>query len=230
MTEGDGEDQAARAFDDLRAEVSVLRRAFERLAAERAEQPEAVDYSETLGVIARDLSAIARRVDAMSHSPALALTPEEITRQIGAASSAARREDQRVLVATRQMLEEMVAKVGRQLHFHAEAHEQRRRVRRTGLACLMAGMAVWATLDGVVARAAPESWHWPERRAAWALDMPMRQAGLRLMATADPAAFRAIVAGDRIVTANRDAIEPCARIAGKAGHAVRCTIKIEAED
>lgn len=226
----DDEDEAARAFDDLRAEQSLLRRAIERLTAERTEHPEAPDYSETLGVISQNLSATARRVDALANSPALSLTPEELSRQIDAASFTARREDQRVLVATRQMLEEMAAKIGRQLYSHTEAHEQRRRNRRTGLTCLVAGMAVWAMLDGVIARAAPESWHWPERRAAWALDMPMRQAGVRLMAIADPATFRAIVAGDRIGTANREAIEGCAKIAGKAGHAVRCTVKIAAED
>ena len=33
----DGDDEAARAFDALRAEVSLMRRAVERLAAERAE-------------------------------------------------------------------------------------------------------------------------------------------------------------------------------------------------
>lgn len=226
----DGEDEAARAFDDLRAEQSLLRRAIERLTAERREHPEAPDYSETLGVISQNLSAIAQRVDAMVHSPALSLTPEETSQQIEAASFTARREDQRVLVTTRQMLEEMVAKVGRQLHSHTEAHGQRRRVWRTGLASFMAGMAVWATLDGVVARAAPESWHWPERRAAWALDMPMRQAGVRLMAIADSATFRAIIAGHRIVTANQEVIKGCVKIAGKMGHAVRCTVKIAAED
>lgn len=45
----DGEDEAARAFEDLRAEVSLLRRAVERLAAEPSDTP---DYAETLGIMA----------------------------------------------------------------------------------------------------------------------------------------------------------------------------------
>ncbi len=216
MSDQDGQDEAAQAFESLRAEVSLLRRAVERLAVERADQPEAVDYSETLGVISQNLSATAQRVDAMVHSPALSLTPEELNRQIIEAGYTARREDQRVFVATRQMLEEMVAKVGRQLHSHTEAGEQRRRLGVAVLSGVALGMAAWAALAGPIARAVPTSWQWPEQRAARALAMPMRQAGLRLVATADPATFRAIVAGDRIVTANRDAIDGCVRSAAKA--------------
>lgn len=48
MTENDGGDEAARAFEDLRGEVILLRRAVERLAAERAGDGDAPDYSETL--------------------------------------------------------------------------------------------------------------------------------------------------------------------------------------
>jgi hypothetical protein len=40
---------AARAFEDLRSEVSLLRRAIEGLAAERRDQP---DYAPTLEVLA----------------------------------------------------------------------------------------------------------------------------------------------------------------------------------
>ena len=43
-----GEDEAARAFEYLRAEVSLMRRAVERLAAERAEPSDTPDYAETL--------------------------------------------------------------------------------------------------------------------------------------------------------------------------------------
>ena len=118
MTDDDGEDQAAQAFENLRAEVSLMRRAVERLAAERGEMADAPDYSETLGVISRNLSATAQRVDALVKSPALSLTPDEITQQIGAAGYMVRREDQRLFAAARQSLEEMAAKSGRQLHSH----------------------------------------------------------------------------------------------------------------
>jgi hypothetical protein len=43
------------------------------------------------------------------------------------------------------------------------------------------------------------------------------------------AAFRAIVTGDKIVTANRATIEECASAARKDGHTVRCTIRMAAD-
>ena len=82
MSDEQTDDPAARAFEDLRAELSLLRRAVERLTAERTELPDAPDYSETLGVISRNLSGTAQKVDALVRSPALSLTPETLNRQI----------------------------------------------------------------------------------------------------------------------------------------------------
>ena len=49
----DDGDAAAEAFEAVRGEVALLRRAVERLAAERAELPAPKDYDETLGRIAQ---------------------------------------------------------------------------------------------------------------------------------------------------------------------------------
>lgn len=161
---------------------------MERLA-ERSEDGHAPDYSETLGVISRNLSATAQRVDALVKSPALSLTPDEITRQIGAAGYTVRLGDQRLFAAARQSMEEMAAKIGCQLHSHTEAHEQRRRLGYAGLIGLVTGMTLWAILAGPIARAMPTSWHWPERSAARTLAMPMWNGGQRLMAVASPDAW-----------------------------------------
>ena len=132
------EDEAARAFEDLRAELSLLRRAVERLTAERTELPEGPDYSETLGVISQMLSATAQRVDTLVRSPALSLTPEVLNRQIVEAGVAGRIEDRRAIAAARQVIEEVATKMGRQLDSHIMADEQRRHAsavasRRAGL-------------------------------------------------------------------------------------------------
>ena len=50
MADEEGPSEAAQAFQELRAEVTLMRRAVERLTAERMEVPEPPDYSETLGV------------------------------------------------------------------------------------------------------------------------------------------------------------------------------------
>ena len=228
--EDDGEDQAAQAFENLRAEVSLMRRAVERLAAERAEVPDVPDYSETLGVISRNLSATAQRVDALVKSPALSLTPEETGRQIDAASFTARREDHRLFLAAKQGMEEVAARLGRHLQSDIAAGEQRRRLGYAGLIGLVAGMAVWAILPGPIARAMPASWHWPERMAACTLGLPMWDGGQRLMAVAAPDAWRAITGAATLARDNRDAIGACRTAAVRAKKAVRCTIEVKAEE
>ena len=228
--EDDGEDQAAQAFETLRAEVSLMRRAVERLAAERAEVPDVPDYSETLGVISRNLSATAQQVDALVKSPALSLTPEETGRQIDAASFTARREDHRLFLAAKQGMDEVAARLGRHLQSDIAAGEQRRRLGYAGLIGLVAGMAVWAILPGGLARAMPESWHWPERMAARTLGLPMWDGGQRLMAVASPDAWRGITGAATLARDNRDAIGACRTAAARAKKSVRCTIEVKAEE
>lgn len=230
MADGDGEDEAARAFEGVRGELALLRRAIERLAAERADDSHAPDYSETLGVIAANITATAQRVDALVRSPALSLTPEEINRQIGAASFDARREDHRLFVAAKQGMDEVATRLRHQLESHVEAAEQRRRLWRAGLAGIVAGMVAWAMLAGGLARAMPESWLLPERMAARSLRMPMWEGGQRLMRAADAQAFAGVLAGNRLVTANRETLAACRTQAAKAKKAVRCAIDVKAEE
>jgi hypothetical protein len=148
------EDEAARAFEDLRSEITLLRRAIERLTAERADDSHGPNYSETLGVIAANITATAQRVDALMTSPALSLTPEALNRQIVEVGTAGRSEDRRAIAAARQTIEEVATKLGRQLESHVMAEEQRRRVwnigRNVGLIALMMGAILWAILAGPV--------------------------------------------------------------------------------
>lgn len=228
--DGDANDDgAARAFDDLRGEVTLLRRAVERLAAERAGDGHAPDYSETLGVIAANITATAQRVDALVKSPALSLPPEEIGRQITVAGFDARREDHRLFAAAKQGMDEVAARLGRQLQSHTESGEQRRRLWQVGLVCVAAGMILWAGLAGPIARSLPASWLAPERMAARSLRMPMWEAGQRLMRAGNAAAFAGVLSADRLASANRDTLTACRRQAAKAEKAVRCAIKIEAD-
>ena len=224
--EGDDEDGAARAFEDLRGEVTLLRRAVERLLAGGGGEGDAPDYSETLGVIANNITAPAQRVDALVNSPALALTPEEIGRQISAAGIAGRSEDRRAIAAARQVIEEVATKLGRQLDSHVMADDQRRRLWRVGLAGIVAGMVLWAIVAGPIARSMPASWLLPERMAARSLRMPMWEAGQRLMRSGDAQAYAGVLAGNRLVVANRETLRACRKQAAKAKKTVRCTIEV----
>jgi hypothetical protein len=66
----------AQAFEDLRAEVSELRRAVEALpgAWEESQPP---DYTPSLGTIAKGLAAVDSRLAGIEKHPALRLTPEQ---------------------------------------------------------------------------------------------------------------------------------------------------------
>jgi hypothetical protein len=169
-----------------------------------------------------------QRVDALVKSPALSLPPEEIGRQITAAGFDARREDHRLFAAAKQGMDDVAAKLGRQLRSHIEAGEQRRRLWQVGAACLVTGVILWAVLAGPIARSLPASWLMPERIAARSLRMPMWEGGQRLMRAGDAAAFAGMLTANRLATANRDMLAACRRRAAKTEKAVRCMIEIQA--
>lgn len=227
---------AAQAFDDLRGELTLLRRAIERLTAERADDGHTPDYSETLGVIAANITATAQRIDMLVKSPALSLTPHQIGQQILEVGIAGRSEDRRAIGAARQTIEEVATRLGRLLESHVMAEEQQRRVRHVGrtvgrnvgLIALVAGAVLWAVFAGPIARFMPADWLLSERMAARSLRMPMWEAGQRLMRAGDPQAFVGVLAGNRLVTANRDALEVCRKQAAKAKKAVHCGIEVGA--
>lgn len=222
----DSGDAAAEAFEGVRAEVALLRRAVERLAAERAEIPEQPDYSETLGRIAQGLTATAQRVDVLTKSSLQAMTPLHVASQIVAAGSDARRGDQQIIAEARSRLDEATRELAGVVASARRSDEQNLWLAGAGIGGMLVGMALWVALAGPIARGVPENWHWSERMAARAMDLPMWQAGQRLMDIASPENWRAIVTGDAIVRANRDAIKGCRKAAAKVHGTVRCTIRV----
>ncbi len=227
----------AEAFDRLRAviegqdrELALLRRAVEGLAAERS-AIDVPDYSETLGRIQQGVDATAGRINAigqiLAKAPALAMTPDDMAQRIATAGSAARREDQAALAKAGEDKARVMAELRTIAGSAWTKHDQKNRQLWFGLGGAAIGVLAWAIVPGLVAReVAPASWQWPERMAARAVDLPMWQAGGQILATADPPAYRAIVAADRIVTTNREAIERCSKAATKARETVRCTVRI----
>jgi hypothetical protein len=221
---------AAEAFEAMRGELALLRRAVEGLAAERGaiDMP---DYSETLGALQQGVDTAAGRINTigqiLAKSPALAMTPEQMSQRIAAAGSAARREDQAALAKAGEDKARVMAELRDIAGSAWTRADQKNRQLWFGLGGIAIGIFAWAILPGLVAReVAPASWQWPERIAARTLDLPLWEAGQRMMQSASPAAFRAIVAADRIVTANREAIERCVEAAAKARETVRCTVKV----
>lgn len=221
---------AAEAFEAMRGELALLRRAVEGLAAERG-AIDVPDYTETLGRIQQGVDATADRIavinDVIARSPALAMTPEQMAQRIAAAGNAARREDQAALAKAGEDKARVMAELRTIAGSAWTRADQKNRQLWFGLGGVAAGIFAWAIVPGLVAREiAPASWQWPERMAARTLDLPRWEAGQRMMQSARPAAFRAIVAGDRIVTANRETMEGCSKAAARTRETVRCTIRV----
>ena len=235
MTDEDdqGGTDAAEAFEAMRGELALLRRAVEGLAAERGGQ-DIPDYSETLGRMQKGVDATAERIalinDVIARSPALAMTPEQMAQRIAEAGNAARREDQAALAKAGEDKARVMAELRAIAGSAWTRADPRNRQLWFALGGAAAGILAWAIVPGLVAREiAPASWQWPERMAARTLDMPRWKAGQRMMQSAAPESWRAIVAGDKIMMANREAIDRCRKAAGKAREAVRCTITVEPE-
>ncbi|MES3045296.1 DUF6118 family protein [Sphingomonas faeni] len=229
----------AEAFDRLRAviegqdrELALLRRAVEGLAAERA-HIDVPDYTETLGAIQQGMNTATARINAigqiLAQAPALAMTPEQMAQRIAAAGSAARCDDQAVLAKAGEDKARVIAELRAIAGAAWTKADQKNRQLWFGLAGAAIGIVACTILPGLIAReVAPASWQWPERMAARMLDLPRWEAGQRLMQTASPTAFSAIVGADRIVTANRETIEGCSKAAARKREMVRCTIRIAA--
>ena len=203
-------DPATLAFEALREEVALVRRAVAGLSAERA-SIEIPDYSETLGQIVRASSATRQSVKALAETPALRLSAKDWSHEIAAAAQEARRSDQQAFANAQHGLERMIAEMAAQLRSARSAEYQRQWLIWTTAGGIAAGMLLLAIIVGPVVRAMPESWHWPERMAASILGTDEETAGVRLIKTAAPDRWRDIVAGYQIISDNRAAIAQCGR-------------------
>ena len=92
---------------------------------------------------------------------------------------------------------------------------------------MLSGILLWSFLPGTIARAVPESWHWPERMAEGMLDEPSAwEAGSRLIRADDPQAWSAVLQAARMAQANPQIISGCIKKANASGKPVRCTVSI----
>ena len=209
---------AARAFAELRAEVTVMRRAVESLPA-LIKGMEAPDYGPSLGAIAKVLTGAEVRLAAIESHPALKLTPE----QYGAAMQRAGadimgdaakrlRNEADAVERERQRLAAIVGEARGQ-------EAQKRALIWTGGIGVVAGLALFPIL-GVIA---PGGGY----LAALATGQLDRwQAGVDLMRADNPGASSSLAAASRLVNANTEALKACGDAAKKAAKEQKCTVSV----
>lgn len=217
---------AAEAFARLEGELALMRRAVQHLAAERADIV-IPDYGTTLTDMAKRMGAISESLKDMAGHPAMQMTPDSIGNRIAAAAESARRSDQDRITQARDDLHH-AAQAMRSVTAHARtAAEQRQQLYQVAGGALLVGILLWSFLPGTIARAMPDSWHWPERMAARMLGESTRwDAGARLMQSDSAEAWSALVQAADIQRDDRDVIDACRKAAATSQQPVRCTIKI----
>ena len=172
-----------RGFEALRGEVSLIRAAVEGLTAARERLP---DYSVTLAEMAQALREAAEGIERIEESPAVSLSPSDLTAEIVKASADARAEDRALLRETRDALSRSIGRMDGIVERGQAADRQWERIIWASSGGAIAGMLLMSILPGTVARSLPASWHVPEWMAARTIGINQRQAGERMIATARP--------------------------------------------
>ena len=219
-------DPATEAFARLEGEMAMVRHTVQNMARERSDIV-IPDYTPTLGQMADQLAQVSKTLTAIGSKPAIELTPEDIAVQIKRASLDMLRDASDLFRQGRKDLDlatgRLAAIVGR---VRTEAEQKRQTWRFAGMG-LAIGILLWSILPGTIARAAPESWHFPERMARKAVGEPtIVEAGIRLIRSQNPEAWEELAAAQRIVSENRETLARCKERADKKERSVSCSIQI----
>lgn len=219
-------DAAAEAFARLEGELALIRRAVQHLAAERADIV-IPDYGTTLTDMAKRMGAISESLKGMAGHPAMQMTPDSIGNRIAAAAESARRSDQDRISQARSDLHHATQEM-RSVTAHARTLvEQRQQLYQVAGGAFLAGILLWSFLPGTIARAMPDSWHWPERMAARMVNEPsVLDAGIRLIRSQNQRAWDAMLEVAKIERENRAVIQSCKAKAAKQRAPVVCSVKI----
>ena len=142
---GEDEDDAARAFENLREEVASLRRGIE-LVYQQGQDAKSVDYSLTLGSMAKSLQAVQGRLEAIESKPALAMTPEVYRERIEAMGQVAGQVAGRALSEGAAAQNEATRELKETLGRARSKRGQREWLVVVGVLGVMVGILLWTLL------------------------------------------------------------------------------------
>ena len=219
-------DPATEAFARLEGEMAMVRHTVQNMARERADIV-IPDYTATLGQMADQLAKVSKTLSTIGSKPAIELTPEDIAVQIKRASLDMLRDSSDLFRHGRKDLDLATGRLAAIVGRVRTEDEQKRQTWRFAGVGVLAGILLWSILPGTIARAMPESWHWPERMARKAVGEPtIVEAGIRLIRTQNPAAWEDLAAAQRLLSENREALERCKERAKKRESQVSCPVKV----
>lgn len=219
-------DPATAAFEQLRSEVALLRRAVEGLAAKGDEKP--VNYAPTLGKLSKGVAEVSQKVDDLAGQPIVSLSPESLARTLSAAAAQILAAPVTELTRGREELKQAVGRIGQSttaLAVHGRAVERWVMI-YAAAAAAAATLVTWIGLSGPIARALPARWQVAERMAAATLALPRGDAGAKLMAGAAPGTWEKLRVGHRLMLDNEETLGRCLKQASKTRRSMTCEVKV----
>ena len=212
---------AAEAFEALRAEVTVLRRAVEALAAATDENQPA-DYTETLGEMAQDLQSVSEHLQRIREHPAIAMTPAEHQYAIaqagtGLMSEAAGKLD-RATYAAAQHAQELAGLIS--------TVRTQRAQRELLLWAIGVALVLGIVISPFVAGVLPFGLN--GRVAALVMHDDRWNAGGALMASGNPEGWKIFVDEHELANANKEILAMCRKAAAKTMQDQRCPFVVTA--
>jgi len=212
----------AQAFEDLRAEVSALRRALEALpgAWEESRPP---DYTPSLGTIAQGMATVESRLAGIETHPALRLTPEQHQQAVAQAGNVLMREAAQKLDRAAQDAERERHQLAGLIGTVRKQDAQRNWLLWAASGALVVGLLV----SPFVAEVLP--FGGDSAVAAVIMNADRWNAGIALMQAGSPDGWRGVAAASDLVRVNQEALSACREAAAKTKKEQRCTITVPAQ-
>jgi hypothetical protein len=214
------------AFEAMSRRLAGLTAAVEGFAA-RQQELHARDYGPDLAKIHERQEKVRAAILTLGERPAMALTPELIALQIETAGAQGRAADHQAWTKSSRELGRAVQSLDGVVASALAAKTQRLWLAAAATAALVIGFAMGMIVPARIAQAVPESWYWPEARAASELQRDGWGAGMRLLEVADPRRWEALSYVARIASSNAVELTACRSRASRAGKAVKCTIEVD---
>jgi hypothetical protein len=212
----------AQAFEDLRAEVSVLRRAIEALpgAWEESRPP---DYTPSLGTIVQGLAAVESRLAGIEKHPALRLTPEQHQQAVAQAGNVLMRDAAQKLDRAAQDAERERHQLAGLIGTVRKQDEQRNWLLWAASGALVVGLLVSPFVAGVLPFGGDSA------VAAVIMNADRWNAGIALMQAGSPDGWRGLADASNLVRVNQEALAACREAATRVKKEQRCTITVPAQ-
>jgi hypothetical protein len=144
-------DPAAMAFERLREEIITLRLAVQQLAA----VPMALDipdYTDTLAAIRAENQSLGGHYKKLRDAPALAVTPDQLAKQIAAAGVDARKAEQAALAKATSDSTTLARELSRYLEQARTAQEQWKWILWTAGLSFAAGLVLMGSIWSIQSR------------------------------------------------------------------------------